>query len=279
MTFYTNHFDSLVLCLVFDLGKSCPHDLTRYVRNDNRLSDLAWIQQLRDGGHEQATVGLLSVNTPLLFDENQQGEMGLWEKDQLMSLAKLSNKLAGAKSSNSAVVSQRNDLIENNLTLVSAQRILQEGSEMGDEIALKDDDLLRLALEKIESARDLDELKRFGICGLAIASAKSPDKHEDMANDASMIWHAIIQADMACWKSVASEDRMAVGGISEEDLIQRVEGTAFVGTMGDFLSTSPPGGKMRNVSFRSDLVMQAFGSDELAKVLALSADIVVAANS
>ncbi|KAL7529749.1 hypothetical protein ACHAXR_003137, partial [Thalassiosira sp. AJA248-18] len=50
---------------VFELGKNCPHDLTRYVRNDDRLSDLAWIQQLRDGGHAQATVGLLSLNTPL----------------------------------------------------------------------------------------------------------------------------------------------------------------------------------------------------------------------
>ena len=42
--------------LVFELGKSCPHDLTRYVRNDDRLSNLAWVQQLRVGGHEQATL-------------------------------------------------------------------------------------------------------------------------------------------------------------------------------------------------------------------------------
>jgi len=266
---------------VFELGKNCPHDLTRYVRNDDRLSDLAWIQHLRVGGHEQATVGLLSLTSPVLFGDKQEGAMGLWEQDQMMSLAKLSNKLASAKSANPAVDGQRNALIENSLTLISAQRILQEDTEFGDEIALKDNDLLRLASEKINSARDVDEIKRFGICGLAIASAKPPAQSEAMANDASSIWHTVIQADIHTWKSIANEDSMAVGGMSEEELIQRVEGTAFVGVMYDFVTTSPTGEKMQNVGFLNDLVrnqvMHSLGSDELAQVLTLSAEIVLAA--
>ena len=87
-----------------------------------------------------------------------------------MSLAKLSNKLAGAK--NPAAVDIRSELIENSLTLISAQRILQEDTEQGGEIILKEEDLLRLAVEKIQSSRDGEDIKRFGICGLAIASAK-----------------------------------------------------------------------------------------------------------
>ena len=55
--------------LVFELGKNCPHDLTRYVRNDNRLSDLDWIQHLQVGGHEQATAGLLGLTSPVLFED------------------------------------------------------------------------------------------------------------------------------------------------------------------------------------------------------------------
>ena len=266
------------ISLVFELGKSCPHDLTRYVRNDDRLSNLAWVQQLRVGGHEQATVGLMSVNTPVLFGD-KEGPMSLWEKDQMMSLAKLSNKLALAKNPN-AEVDTRSLQIENSLTLISAQKILQEDTTHGDEVVLKEDDLLRLAVGKIQSSRDVDEIKRFGICGLAIASAKLPSQTEAMANDASYIWQAVIKSDIHTWESTANENSMAVGGISEEELIRRVEGTAFVEVMYDFVSTSE--GKMQSVSYTDtsvrNNVSHALGSDALSKVLALSADIVVAAN-
>ena len=140
------------------------------------------------------------------------------------------------------------------------------------------DDLTKLAGEKIEAARDVDEIKRFGICGLAIASAKGPDQNE-VADAAAAIWHDIIQADIHTWKSVANESNTAVGGMAEEDLALRTEGTAFVGVMTDFVSTS--GGKMQNVGFRQvrNQVMHALGSDELAKVLTMSADIVVVAKN
>ena len=142
---------------VFELGKNCPHDLTRYVRNDDRLSDLAWIQHLQDGGHEQATAGLLGLTSPVLFGDKQEDAIGLWEKDQMMSLAKLSSKLADATSVNSTADGDRNALIDNSLTLISAQRILQEDTESGNEIALNEDDILRLACEKIACAPPLPE--------------------------------------------------------------------------------------------------------------------------
>ena len=266
------------LFLVFELGKNCPHDLTRYVRNDSRLSNLAWVQNLRVGGHEQATVGLLSVTSPVLFGD-KDGDMSLWEKDQMLSLAKLSNKLAGAKNPAAVDITERSALIENSLTLISAQRILQEDTEQGGEIALKEEDLLRLAVEKIQSSRNGEDIKRFGICGLAIASAKPQGQNEAKSSDASSIWQAVIQADLDTWESVANENKMSVGGISEEELIHRVDGTAFVQVMYDFVTS---GEKMPEVGFNEHVrnqISHALGSDSLAKVLALSADIVVATAS
>jgi hypothetical protein len=267
---------------VFELGKNCPHDLTRYVRNDNdhRLSNLAWIQHLRVGGHELATVGLLDITSPLLF--SKESRMSLWEKDQIMSLAKLSNKLADAKSANRTTAQvQRTKTIENGLTLLSAQRILQEDAELGDEIALDENDILKLAVEKIQSSQDVDEIKRFAICGLSVAAAKTPDRIEATSRDATTIWHAVIQVDIDIWRNVANENSMAVGGMEEEELIHFVEGTAFVGVLYDFVTTSG-GGDMQNVGFGSHQVrnrlMHELGSDELEKVLTLSADIVLAAN-
>ena len=221
-------------------------------------------------------MGLLSVTSPVLFGD-KEGDMSLWEKDQIMSLAKLSNKLAGAK--NPAAVDIRSELIENSLTLISAQRILQEDTEQGGEIALKEEDLLRLAVEKIQSSRDGEDIKRFGICGLAIASAKAPGQNEAKSSDASSIWQAVIQADRDTWESVANENKMSVGGISEEELIHRVDGTAFVQVMYDFVTS---GEKMPEVGFNEHVrnqISHALGSDSLAKVLALSADIVVATAS
>ena len=78
---------------------------------------MAWVQNLRVGGHEQATVGLLSVTSPVLFGDKEGDMLPLWEKDQIMSLAKLSNKLAGAKNP-AAVDKERSELIENSLTLI-----------------------------------------------------------------------------------------------------------------------------------------------------------------
>ena len=260
--------------LVFELGKNCPHDLTRYVRNDSRLSNFAWVQNLRVGGHEQATLGLLSVSSPVLCGD-KEGDMTLWEKDQMMSLAKLSNKLAGAKNT-AAVDIERSALIENSLTLISAQRILQEDTEQGGEIALKEEDLLRLAVEKIQSSRDVDDTKRFGICGLAIAAAKPPGQNEAKSNDSSSIWEALVQADRDTWESVANENTMSVGGISEEELIHRVGDTAFVQVMCDLVTS---GEKMPEVGFNEharNQISYALGSDSLAKVLSLSADAVVA---
>lgn len=221
-------------------------------------------------------MGLLSVTSPVLFGD-KDGDMSLWEKDQMLSLAKLSNKLAGAK--NPAAVDIRSELIENSLTLISAQRILQEDTEQGGEIILKEEDLLRLAVEKIQSSRNGEDIKRFGICGLAIASAKPQGQNEAKSSDASSIWQAVIQADLDTWESVANENKMSVGGISEEELIHRVDGTAFVQVMYDFVTS---GEKMPEVGFNEHVrnqISHALGSDSLAKVLALSADIVVATAS
>ena len=251
----------------------------RYVRNDDRLSNLAWIQHLRDGGHEQATVGLLSLNSPVLFGDKDQGDaaMGLWEKDLNMSLAKLSNKVAAAKSTNPDI-QRRTNLIEDSLTLVSAQKKLQKDTAQGDEIALKEDDLLSLAVEKILSSQHVDQIREFGISGLAIAAAKpSP---EAIAGDASTIWQAVIEADFHTWQSVANENNIAVGGIPEEELIRRVEGTAFVAVLCDFVAQSSQG-KMQNAGFTDQVrtqVMHSLGSDDLSKVLSLLANIVAAAN-
>lgn len=264
---------------VFELGKNCQQELSRYIRSDNRLSHMAWIQHLRVDGHEQATTDLIGLSSPLLFGKESK-EMSLWEKDHILSIAKLSNKLAVSKSVNrTAAQDQRTKLIDNALAIVDAQKVLQEEDKLGDEVALDENDVIRLAVEKIQSCNDIEKIKRFAICGLSVANAKSSDQVTAMASDASSIWHAVIQADIDKWQSVANEHNSAVGGIQEEELIHNVGGTAFVGIMGDIVHQTS-GEEINNVGFGNDrvrcMVMDALGSNELERVLQLSADIVLA---
>ena len=233
---------------------------------------------MRVNWHEQATVDLLRITSPLLFDK-ETGVMGLWEKEQMMSLAKLTNKLAVVNDGlHSNVVEQRAESIKNSLSLISAQKILQEDDQLGNEIALDDDEILKLAVEKIQSSSDTDNMTIFGICGLSIASAKPPDQIEAMSNAASYIWHAIIQADINTWRDVANANASALGGMEEESFMHRVERTAFVRLLYEFLSKSNRG-EMQHVGFGStnvrQQVLRAFESDGLANVLTLAADIAV----
>lgn len=234
---------------------------------------------MRVGWYEKATAGLQGISSPLLFGM-ETGVMGLWEKEQMMSLAKLSNKLAAANDGTySKVVDQSAESIENNLTLISAQRSLQEeNDDVDNEAALDEDEILKLVVEKMQSSSDADEIERFGFIGLSVASAKPLDQIEAMSNAASYIWYAVVQADINVWRDVANDNAYVVGGMDEECLMHRVEGTVFVGLLNDFLSKSSEVEK-QHVGFVctnvKNQVLRALGSEELAKVLTVAADIVM----
>lgn len=234
---------------------------------------------MRVGWHEKATVGLQGISSPILFGK-ETGVMGLWEKEQMMSLAKLSNKLAAAiDGTHSRVVDQMTESIEKNLTLIFAQRSLQEeNDDIDNEAALDEDEILKLVVDKMQSSSDADEIKRFGFIGLSVASAKPLDQTEAMSNAASYIWYAVVKADINVWRDVANDNANAVGGMDEECLMHRVEGTVFVGLLYDFLSKSSVvetqyvGFVCTNVK---NQVFHALGSEELATVLTVAADIVM----
>ncbi len=232
---------------------------------------------MRVDWHEKATVELMGIKTPLLFD-NETGAMELWEKEQMMSLAKLSNKLAVASDgTHSKAVDLRAESIKNSLVIISIQRQLQGADDGGgdNKKALDADDILKLAVEKIQLSNDGDEIKRFGAWGLSVASAKPSDQTEAMSTAASHIWHAIVKADINTWRDVANANANAVGGMDEEFLLHRVEDTAFVGLLYDLLSNSSEG-EMQHVGFdyAKDQVFHALGSQNLASVLMVAADIV-----
>lgn len=265
---------------VRELGKECSEALTRFLRNDNRLADSAWIHDLRIGAHERAANTLVNLTSSIFPGKDAGGLMDLWEKEQMMSLAKLSNKLARSKNLDSALVAQNSTIIENSLNLIEAQRILQEDDLDNDEskAIIPPDELIVLAVNKINSSRDVVNIKKYGLCGLAIAHAISSEDANAMIQGAATIWEACIRSDIHTWNSLARENIMAVTGISEEDLSQRVRGTAFVGVNGEFATSS--GGSMQGVGFLSNVhvrrrVLESLGFDEdLGTLLVHSAEMV-----
>eukprot|EP00970_Alexandrium_tamarense_P003002 scaffold430_cov187-Alexandrium_tamarense.AAC.11 len=238
---------------VFELGKECPATLTRYLRTDDRLSNLAWLQDLRTGSYDDATYGAMSnLTSPVLPSRDSDGPMGLWEKEQMLSIAKLSNMR----------VKSPNSVIENGLTLINAQRVLQDEDidGHGSEVAMTADDLLVLAVNKIKASQDVDECKRFAIAGLCVASAVPTDQ----AEHAALVWEACIGADMDTWNNISREASSSVAGIAKEDLMRLCESTLFVALAEAFATT--PEESMKGVGFLSNVAVK----DEVVQSLGLN---------
>lgn len=132
---------------VFELGKECPDELNQIVQSNRSFSELSWINGVRSCSFQSARDNLLN-----------NAATDLWEKETSLSLAKLSNNLATKSGSGN----DRGEEINNGLTLVNVQRMLQEGdSDSGKEV-MSADELISLATRKIQSGVDLEDVNNFG---------------------------------------------------------------------------------------------------------------------
>ena len=131
---------------VFELGKECPDELNQLVHSDRSFSEMSWINDVRSCSFQSARDGLLN-----------NASINLWEKETNLSLAKLSNKLAAKSGGNDRVAE-----INNGLTLVAVQRVLQEDGSDSSTDVMSAEELISLATSKIKSGVDLDEVKNFG---------------------------------------------------------------------------------------------------------------------
>eukprot|EP00804_Cyclotella_cryptica_P014678 CCRYP_012690-RA/>CCRYP_012690-RA protein AED:0.02 eAED:0.02 QI:155/1/1/1/1/1/5/288/1249 len=253
---------------VFELGKECPDALDRHLRTDPRASEWAWINDLRTGSYESATSGLLNITSNVI-----------WEKETNLSLAKLANKLALSSPTTSGAVGGRTTVIENGLTLISAQRSLQaniiDNSDPDNEV-MSASDLIAFAIEKIKSGNDLEETRGFVTSGLEVASTISSSQKGDSVAGAAAVWEAAIQADMKMWKSLAQESSKSVAGIPDE-ILTRCGGTVFVGACVDLATATDE--RMHVVGFVTNPVVrervsQSLGLNEnIAKLLLSSAQV------
>ena len=133
---------------VFELGKLCPEELNQLVQTDRSFQELSWINNVRSDSYQDARDILLN-----------NACTDLWEKEASLSLAKLTNMLS------LSMTGSGNDHIheiENGLTLISAQRMLQEGDSDSHYDVMSADELIVLATKKISLGADIEEVKQFG---------------------------------------------------------------------------------------------------------------------
>ncbi|EJK68000.1 hypothetical protein THAOC_10873, partial [Thalassiosira oceanica] len=199
-----------------------------------------------------------------------------------------------------AAADKRADLIEDDLTLISAQRMLQRGTETGTEVALGAESLLSLAREKIQSASSSadedgdarERTKAYAVSGLAVSSVllRGEEAGGDGASGrdaAASIWAECVLADLDAWRSASSDSSDdPAGRLSEEELVGRVGATSFVDAAIEFDENlrgdgrGGDGGRLAELSFLSvrDRVWRFLGSDDLADVLVAAATIVADSN-
>lgn len=129
---------------VFELGKECPRELGQLIQTDSAFQESSWVNSIRCGSYDSATDSLL---------KNTSTE--LWEKETSLSLAKLTSKVSSSGGDHNAQ-------IDNGLTLIATQRMLQDDDSDAENDVLSAEELIHLATRKINSGADFEEVKNFG---------------------------------------------------------------------------------------------------------------------
>lgn len=130
---------------VFELGRECPNELSQLVQSDRSFTELSWVDGVRsNSSFKSARECLLNNSTT-----------DLWEKETSLGIAKLINKLCVPTGGD------RSDEINDSLTLVSAQRILQEDDSDSNSEVMSAGELIALAASKIKSGARPEDVQDF----------------------------------------------------------------------------------------------------------------------
>lgn len=171
---------------VINYGRHSVADLDTIMNIDEQLRKYRWIPAIRNGNFEKATEFCL---------DNCNEDKGLKNTEWALSMAKLSNKLVAIQS---AQVQDRQHRIEKSLELVHAQQMLT-GRKVAekDEVLMLPNELIELAIRKLEDSFEQEERIEMAMVGLAVCNAMSDDKAA--LDYASRIWAECLLCDGARW--------------------------------------------------------------------------------
>ncbi|VEU39239.1 unnamed protein product [Pseudo-nitzschia multistriata] len=194
------HADKGLYGQVVNYGRHSIADLNRIMDKHTELRRYRWIPTVRQGYFGQATTLLL---------ENCKENNDLGNNQWALSMAKLTNMLVPAQSQQAKGQGQQ---IEQSLELVEAHQELLDDSDKEKQCPmLPPEELVELAISKLEYCFDLDKRVRLAFTGLSVCNFMQ-DKQAAL-DQMSRIWAECLLADLSRWSEWAME---GIGGSGSE---------------------------------------------------------------
>ncbi len=180
------HTDNGLYGHAINYGRHAPNELTLLMKTDERLRQHKWIPAIRQSYFDQATESFLA-NCEL--DQGSVSSMQ-WA----LSMAKLTNQLVATQNQ------ERQKLIDRKLDLVSAQQMLQEGTETSNDIPLQaPEQLVVTAVQRLRDSASMDDRVRFATIALAVCNAM--DDNAASIESTSQVWAEALRLDKSIWIS------------------------------------------------------------------------------
>jgi hypothetical protein len=220
---------------VLELGKLCPNQLSEYIEEDERLSHLRWIQQVKLGHFVDAASDLMSLKPDgvAAYDETTKHQ-SLEGSQLVLNLAKLA-----AMASDETSVKARCILsnVQDNLVLYSVQQTLADMIETYDfcERTLDAKSLMDVSLDLAKSVSRKDDQIKACLAGLSVAKVmdtpKSVDQNARHLNSAK-VWAVSIDSDIHLWHDIVR----TWYSLSDKDKISNLEKTTFFNVANQYYS-------------------------------------------
>jgi hypothetical protein len=185
------------------IGQRCPSILSEYIDEDERMSHLQWIQQIKSEQYQECSKSLWSLKTEGITAFSEQLESTLEGKKLVLSLAKV-----GSLSSITGLANLR-AVIEDELELCRCQEGIGKiilDNEISLELPrdpLDSESLMKISIQLSKSLDNKESIARACLVGLSISNI--------MVNDLSItdvfrmektrdLWLACINADRQAWE-------------------------------------------------------------------------------
>lgn len=229
------HADQGLFGTLLQLGKHCQSVLSEYMEEDERLSHLRWIQNVKTGHFSKAATGLMSLSSEgLVAFKDKSGNQSLQNRQLVLSLARLS---AMTSQDNNAQIKNVQATAEENLDLYAAQESLADMVDSYDVCGrvMDPDSLMDLAMDLIKSTKNTEDKVRAALAGLTIAKAMSSISSIDNSTRMSHIakvWASAIDIEMQRWLDVLEQWSL----LSDNDRALRVGNTVFYNMAAQYYS-------------------------------------------
>jgi len=228
------HADKGLFGTLLQLGNHCQSVLSEYMEEDERLSHLRWIQNVKTGHFSRAATGLMSQSSEgLVAFKDKSGNQSLQNRQLVLSLARLS---AMTSQENNAQIKNVQATAEENLDLYAAQESL---ADMVDYDVcgrvMAPDSLMDLAMDLVKSTNNTEDKVRAALAGLTIAKAMSSISSIDNSTRQSHIakvWASAIDIEMQRWLDVLDQWSL----LSDNDRALRVGNTVFYNMAAQYYS-------------------------------------------